>query len=225
MDGRPRYPYAAPPPFYKNTYDTTYGKSYQNVRTFDVSPVYDKFHHAPYPYDFSPYPTPRDDPRKQNSTYQMEEQYRRDVDRPTLRRDEYHEPLPPSHEMWPPNQADDRYDGQFDDRHRRRFDPQYRDQLARDEPIPDDARKVFCHKCFRPNVCVNRLSCNHQYCDECMRELTGSDNPFRDRIGWHYKCDKCEPPSWTSEMKLIRLNPFGQRLIRYNDVRNYDVRE
>lgn len=61
--------------------------------------------------------------------------------------------------------------------------------------------------------CMNRLGCAHQYCDDCMARMPGSDGPFRDTVRWYFSCPLDNKR--TSEAKVVRTDPYGRRLVGY----------
>lgn len=222
-----------------DTFKTTYRQSYTKMPTLEVSPAYDNFREkevlSHYPIDLSPYPYTRDDSQLKNKKpYQLQEQRQRDNDYEAfqrdfrsryengqLQKDAYREQRPQNRQYSISSENTSR--GRETDRVRPPMS--YRDDRAEqmraqyDELLADGQQKdvenklAFCNKCFKSNACMNRLGCTHQYCDECMSRLHGSDNPFRDTIRWHFCCDICR--KWTSEAKIVRLDPYGRRLFRY----------
>ncbi|XP_045176343.2 uncharacterized protein LOC123536910 isoform X2 [Mercenaria mercenaria] len=165
--------------------------------------------------------------QEQLERMQKEREYRARSEEDTPRRDEYREPPPGNMQQYYQEQQYEGQKGHHQERghQQERGRPQERMRDVRSEHLraqyddlvvdgqsadPHDHRKCMCHKCFKPDVCMNKLGCAHQFCDECMSMMPGSDGPFRDSIRWHYCCDLCR--KWTPESKLIRTDPIGRRM-------------
>lgn len=85
-------------------------------------------------------------------------------------------------------------------------------QEEKDDLDLDVNERRFCNQCFATNICVNKFKCGHQYCDQCMKRLRGSENPFRGSWIWHFKCGICKTDEWCSEHRLIRYDAKGRRI-------------
>ncbi|KAL4225457.1 hypothetical protein ACF0H5_016147 [Mactra antiquata] len=233
------------PDTYKTTYGQSYkdlptlhvSPLYDRMREGELPKQY--IAHAPI--DLSPYPMARDDNPVLNKrpyqpmSYDEEMEYQRmreeksRFEDATLKRDAYREPLPAN-----------RFGGRFDQlesyehdhvrepvrRDGRMFELANNDRVMRsqyDDLVVDAPAKKYedvdpaeCKKCGKLNVCMNKLCCNHMFCDDCMSQMHGSDNPFRDKIRWHYCCSECG--KWTADSKLVRTDPFGRRLMKFHDI-------
>lgn len=225
-----------------DNYKTTYTTSYLKMPTFQVSPAYEPIREPAqerrwFPQDLSPYPSARDNsPIRNRRPYQQmsydeedemarrqkEREYRSRFEDYTLRRDEYREPPPRNeHDYDQMSEFNGPSKGQYqpDERMREARKDYLRAQfndLVVDGQSTDDLRNVECEKCGKRQVCLNQLGCSHRYCDECMALMPGSDGPFRDSIRWHYCCSTCR--KWTPEQKLVRLDPYGRRLMKFHDI-------
>ncbi|XP_052230079.1 uncharacterized protein LOC127844083 isoform X2 [Dreissena polymorpha] len=154
--------------------------------------------------------------------------YRSRFEEATLRRDEYNETLP-SRPREPPYEREFEMNGDYRRERGRATDrgrqngtrypadnaekmlAQFDDLVADGQELnPEELTKAVCNKCYNSNMCMNRLGCGHQYCDDCMARMPGSDGPFRDTVRWYFSCPLDNKR--TSEAKVVRTDPFGRRL-------------
>lgn len=238
--------YQSSPSTFKTTYGSSYqdlptwecSPTYERFREKEI-PVHQIAH---FPYDRSPYPMARDFyPLMNKKPYQpvpfddMQNQQRAQArdersrfENATLKRDMYKEPLPANRHGGKYDELE-RYEmPRMEHEHARHDEPRREDQMEYrksqyddlvaegHEHDDEDQKSALCNKCFRKGVCMNRLGCQHQYCDDCTGTLHSSDSPFRDSVRMHFCCDICK--KWTAETKLVRTDPRGRRLMKFHDI-------